>query len=419
MNIVKQFLVGIAVVTLSFVSRCGNLNPQPAGIRFQHKIIDNHPNTGRECCTDICAVGDLNNDGHPDVVIGAERAGLDGLVWYEYPEWQKHPVGSGEFTTDGQVVDMNRDGWNDIVVSNHGEGIFWYENPGKHKNKKWTPHQVNSLYGHDVVVGDIEGDGDLDIVTCDKKVVALSLQLPDNKWQVKPVFTGKGEGTALLDVDGDKDLDIIAGRRWLETPNDLLNDSWTVHFIDTTWANDTRVAVADMNKDGYSDVVLSVSEGVGRIAWFEHPQKLDVKCWVRHFVDEDINGPGNVAVADLDGDGDADICLTNGNVIWYENGLITGMEPAVATYNSFDLSGNHPNPFHSTTLITYKLNADREVNLKVFDINGKEVCTLINRKQACGEYTVEFDAETLPAGIYYYKLTAGKQAQTKKMILIK
>ncbi|MCP5062566.1 MAG: T9SS type A sorting domain-containing protein, partial [Ignavibacteriae bacterium] len=96
------------------------------------------------------------------------------------------------------------------------------------------------------------------------------------------------------------------------------------------------------------------------------------------------------------------------------------------TANSFILNQNYPNPFNPTTIINYTIpvvDADfastRNVSLKVYNVLGKEVQTLVNQKQQPGEYSVTFNAENLSTGIYFYKLQVGGFLQSKKMLLIK
>jgi hypothetical protein len=85
----------------------------------------------------------------------------------------------------------------------------------------------------------------------------------------------------------------------------------------------------------------------------------------------------------------------------------------------FSLSQNYPNPFNPSTVISYRLPVTSFVTLKVCDILGREVATLVNEEKPAGEYEVEFDGSNLPSGIYFYQLKAGEFAETKKMILLK
>ncbi len=85
----------------------------------------------------------------------------------------------------------------------------------------------------------------------------------------------------------------------------------------------------------------------------------------------------------------------------------------------FLLSQNFPNPFNPSTCIRYVVPHQGLVTLKVFDIMGKEVASLVDGERNQGEYTIEFNASVLSSGIYFYKLTAGSFVSTKKMILVK
>lgn len=85
----------------------------------------------------------------------------------------------------------------------------------------------------------------------------------------------------------------------------------------------------------------------------------------------------------------------------------------------FNLNQNYPNPFNPTTTISYSLPTNGFVTLKVYDILGKEVATLINEEKQAGSYTTNFDASGLASGTYIYRLTAGSSIQIKKMTLIK
>lgn len=80
---------------------------------------------------------------------------------------------------------------------------------------------------------------------------------------------------------------------------------------------------------------------------------------------------------------------------------------------------NYPNPFNPETNINYDLGTAAEVSLKVFDVLGREVASLVNAKQAAGNYRVRFNAAGLSSGVYFYKLVTGSFAETKKMTIIK
>ncbi|MBE0570690.1 MAG: T9SS type A sorting domain-containing protein [Ignavibacteriaceae bacterium] len=116
-----------------------------------------------------------------------------------------------------------------------------------------------------------------------------------------------------------------------------------------------------------------------------------------------------------------------------ENGIIlrtiSGGEPAtrIDDYTNppaaFELFQNYPNPFNPTTVISYQLPVSSNVILKVYDVLGNEIATLVNEEKPAGEYEVKFNASSgigdLVSGIYFYQIKSGSFIQTKKMVLIK
>jgi glycosidase len=98
---------------------------------------------------------------------------------------------------------------------------------------------------------------------------------------------------------------------------------------------------------------------------------------------------------------------------------ITAVENEEKVPDGFELLQNYPNPFNPSTKIKFQIPDLGVVTLKVYDVLGKEVATLVNEERPSGSYEVNFDASQLPSGIYFYKLSAGTFEQTKKMILLK
>jgi hypothetical protein len=86
---------------------------------------------------------------------------------------------------------------------------------------------------------------------------------------------------------------------------------------------------------------------------------------------------------------------------------------------SFKLFQNYPNPFNPTTKIKYEIPEMSFVTIKVYDVLGKEIATLVNEEKPYGNFEVEFNGHGLASGIYYYRIMAGNFLQTKKMILLK
>jgi len=85
----------------------------------------------------------------------------------------------------------------------------------------------------------------------------------------------------------------------------------------------------------------------------------------------------------------------------------------------FELDQNYPNPFNPSTTINYTIKTAGQVTLKVYDMLGTEVASLVNARKEPGNYSVAFNATNIPSGIYVYRLTADKFVETKKLILLK
>ena len=106
--------------------------------------------------------------------------------------------------------------------------------------------------------------------------------------------------------------------------------------------------------------------------------------------------------------------------IQFEISLQTGIANNLNSVpDVFSLSQNYPNPFNPTTVISYQLARNTNVNMKIYDVLGKEVMTLVNQKQNAGSYSVEFNAANLASGVYFYRLDAGEFVDIKRMVVVK
>ena len=97
-----------------------------------------------------------------------------------------------------------------------------------------------------------------------------------------------------------------------------------------------------------------------------------------------------------------------------------------AIHGSFNLSQNYPNPFNPETDIKYSIPQNGLVTIKVYNLLGQEVATLVNEEKNAGEHSIKFNASNLPAGrqglpsgMYLYKIQSGIYSSTKKMILLR
>ncbi len=110
-----------------------------------------------------------------------------------------------------------------------------------------------------------------------------------------------------------------------------------------------------------------------------------------------------------------------GATISYEGGtiLVTSVDEVSMTPRDFFVEQNYPNPFNPTTTIRYGLPSEAFVTARVFNLLGKEVATLIARRQDAGIHSLKFDGRNLGSGIYFLRLEAGSQIDVKRMLLMK
>jgi hypothetical protein len=110
--------------------------------------------------------------------------------------------------------------------------------------------------------------------------------------------------------------------------------------------------------------------------------------------------------------GDNDIFITKVNT------PVTALEENLLP-TEIKLQQNYPNPFNPTTSLQYAISSRQFVTLKVYELLGREIATLVNEEKPAGEYEVEFNSTNLPSGIYFYQIKAGNFVETKKMVLLK
>ena len=133
-----------------------------------------------------------------------------------------------------------------------------------------------------------------------------------------------------------------------------------------------------------------------------------------------ITGVGALPTGDAEIDLDQDWLRPHAwGILEVEGGPVSVKDKVAVNPIEFKLHDNYPNPFNPSTKIHYDIPEKSLVQLKVYDILGKEVATVVNMNQAAGSYVANFDASKLSSGIYIYKITAGNYSSTKKMMLLK
>jgi len=275
---------------------------------------------------------DVDGDGDLDFISGRQ---FGDVFWFENvgtTRWPQHLIGSDARTDVGGVAfDVDGDGLVDQV-----SGGTWYRNPGQPKAAaRWSRYESGATPAHDNLAADIDGDGKLDLVAMLDKAGVFWYRIPRDptqKWIEHKVLGVTSPqchgGIAIGDIDGDGDLDIARVDRWLENV-DAKGEAWTEHRVLEfgkvgPWGLQTRAHLIDLDRDGDLDLIQAEGDVLdGRVAWFENVSGKG-REWKTHL----IKSPGHnqdfhsICVADFDNDGDVDIFsgggpLTKGEFHWF------------------------------------------------------------------------------------------------------
>ena len=329
------------------------------------------------------AVGDVNGDGWPDVVVACELAHL---IYFENPgaagrdaRWRRvipaATRGRGSYIR-AFLADLDGDGRPEVTAANKGgqnpprgttetHPVSWFAVPEDPLDgDAWVEHELaRVVVPINAQPFDLDGDGDLDVVGGSRmeqrifwfeNVGVDEIAFVEHRIEIEPEAVVTGFNMDFADLSGDGRVDIAIrdernGLSWLEQPADPAG-AWRLHVIGDL-APDRLVGfvLTDVNGDGRLDAFsgaysqdprdvdaaeISPSHRAGRLAWFEQPAD-PAGSWIRHDVSRRVRGMFDKFVArDMDGDGDVDLVGTRGNsvpwdgVFWLEQVRSPGPLPA-------------------------------------------------------------------------------------------
>lgn len=259
--------------------------------------------------------------------------------------------------------------------------------------------------------------------------------------QWSQTYDGPGNGNDYLsDIEIDNSGNIVVtGSSYIDSINN--NDYGTVKYLSSgnlLWVNNFN-GPASGNDSGVCLVIdnfnciFVAGKTLDTTGYYSFGSKLynqnGSTHWTRYFNSPSFTGDNipvgvskqhNTNSFSLTGNTFGD-SLNSFTTIFYA-GIIDGIDDINSrNTGSFILNQNYPNPFNPKTVISYELQvtSGEFVNLKVFNVLGNEVATLVNEKQNRGRYSVEFDGSNFSSGVYFYKLIANGISTTMKMLLIK
>ncbi|MCD4774769.1 MAG: T9SS type A sorting domain-containing protein [Candidatus Aegiribacteria sp.] len=262
---------------------------------------------------------DVNGDGYIDILGGA---GVDAITWWENVDgtgtsWTEHTIkGNVNWTFSIYSADVNGDGYMDVLGA-AGDSITWWENiDGSGIN--WTEHTIDGDFdsARSVYSADVNGDGCMDVLGAsawdDDITWWENLDGTGTSWTEHTV-DGDFDGARSVysaDVNGDGYMDVLGAANvadditWWENL-DGTGTSWTEHTVDGDFDGARSVYSADVNGDGYMDV-LGAANVADDITWWENLDGTGTS-WTEHTVDGGFYEARSVYSADVNGDGYMDV----------------------------------------------------------------------------------------------------------------
>jgi PKD repeat protein len=438
----------------------GGSNP----IQWEKQVIDSSFLQAHEVY-----VYDLDDDDDMDV-IGASAQGHT-VTWWRNDRgnpviWTKQNIGTSFYGARSIAVgDIDGDNDNDVVgaalLSNE---IAWWRNDGGNPIA-WTKFPVvNNFNGaHKVCVFDLDGDQDLDILGTAYMINQIAWWRNDGGDPVEwsKITVTSNFNAALIsyprDIDLDGDIDVVGTAQNLQQVAWWSNEGsnpyvWDKNIIKNSFYGVWPLFISDIDNDNDFDIV-SGAYNLNQINWWENllyntnfqadptsgevPLEVQftdlsyfsqtVNYWEWDFESDGIidsyeknplwtfNEEGSYTIYLKTSDGESE------DVEIKENYIITSIstveEETIPAKT--ELFQNYPNPFNPSTRIKYSISQAVSVTLKLYDVIGNELVTLIDEEKPVGDHYFEIDGNYLSNGVYFYQLKAGDYVQTRKMTLMK
>jgi hypothetical protein len=403
--------------------------------------------------TEDIGIADFDGDGDQDIIFVSEDDQTNEFYLND---------GDGFFTdfsnripvtgTSNAVlaIDVNNDSIPDIVIGNAGQNIVLInDGNASFTNETASRFPVNLNITQDLEWGDIDGDGDNDLLEGNENGNRILINdgsgfFSDETTSRLP-FPVSGEETRevdLGDVDNDGDPDIfyanVTFTQGFPSQNRLLLNDGNGFFTDVTATslpinqqNTVDGDFRDVDLDGNLDILTAQAfNGTYQVLLNDSTGVFTIKTDEIYFPLPQGNGI-DVEEDDFNGDGLMDIYLCgfqHTDYLYIAKGIISSNEESESEIKprEFNLFQNYPNPFNPTTNIRFQIADFGFVSIKVYDVLGNEIATLVNEDKSPGAYEVELNSHsglsgirTLRSGMYFYTLKAGSYSETKKMILLK
>ncbi len=414
-------------------------------------------------------LADLDNDNKLEIIVNKRIYPL-GEVWvYKgdgtvYPGW---PKSMGHVPASSAAVgDIDNDNIMEIVAESYTGLYVWKANGDSMPGFPFMmPNGDVNSYSSPVLV-DVDNDNKKEIIfgthVSGGGGYVYILKYNGTIFPNWPKYTSYWiyGPPAVGYIDNDNILDIAVGDQVMSaTPVDKLY-AWNVNGVSLSGfpisslnAINIQVLLADIDNDNQTELIIddnSAPGGQGQYLAFNH-DGTPVSNWPIYtngssfYVNPCLFDANRDGIIDMTGGGMSTSPQQTTIYIWnlqspynaqkmyvpmfqfnprhngvYGDLYLTNIKPVRNEIpKTFSLEQNYPNPFNSSTIIKYNLPKSTDVLLVVYDITGKNISTLVNAYQNAGIYEINFEANNLTSGVYFYKIITDKFTETKKFILIK
>lgn len=393
---------------------------------------------------------DFDQDGDMDLFIGTGPGGSTSYDYFYKNLLTENGTASlvrlnlPPLTTDlvdGQVwnwIDYDNDGDLDAFLTNYANAVpnnLYRNNNGTYE--RMTAAQVGTIVSDlgmflTNLWGDFDNDGDLDCFITRESAQSRYYTNNGNGTFTRRdslavvINSGSNYGASAGDYDNNGSLDLyVAGTTSTHGlfRNDLSNSN--------KWVNIKCIGSGPLNNLSNKSAIgtkVKAKAVINGVATWQYREVLAQNSFNSMNMLNVHFGFGNATIIDsliIIWPGGLREVFTNVNLNSFYNaiegqGIVSGISNGSDKIPvGFRLDQNYPNPFNPLTKINYELNFSNFVTLKVFNLLGNEILTLVNQKQPAGNYEITFDGEGYSSGIYFYKLSAGEFSDTKKMTLLK
>lgn len=323
--------------------------PSSHPLRWDFKLLTVDANEGID-------LADVNRDGRLDVIAGRN--------WFAAPEFAARPLRkiddwNGYVESNGDFAyDVDRDGWIDVIAGSFlPSAVHWYRNPGAEalqRGQLWEQRLLmdsGASQNEAQLLADLDGDG-----TPEWVVNSWNGANPLVVWRLEPSPSGQdgqppsapltprklvlgpegqAHGLGAGDLDRDGDQDILVGNGWYEHPGGELRGPWKFHQ-DWEIPASIPMLVTDLDSDGRNDIIVGKGHDFGLFWWRQQAPAGDGKLqWEQKLIDDRFSQPHALLLADLDGDGVAEL-ITGKRWYAHNGGDPGGQDPPCLYYYTWN-----------------------------------------------------------------------------------